>query len=327
MRRAIQNPALYAALALYAAGLSYFTSAGLCFADACGQTARYTLLGYPWGIWGAVFYAAVAGLFIVGAVQPLRAVMLFAVGIHVYLVAVLVRDGISCLLCLHLAFLAAGLAVAAFTVKLSPLVARRHALLLFLPAAVLAPAMFGYAHNQREPDLASALDALQAKEPRVGAHAPALAAAGALAVVPTAPVAKPEEPAALVTHSGEPTSGPPERNATLSAFDARGAAVSLNLKERPALIFSWWCKACGKVLSEMGKVPPGERPVLVARIRDRNNTQAELQRSQEKVGPLGTAYYIFEPPVEGVPALLWHDGEQVRSAVGAAAALEAMGRR
>lgn len=324
MRRVIQSPALYAALALYAAGLSYFTSAGLCFADACGQTARYTLLGYPWGVWGAVFYAAVAGLFVVGAVQPLRVVMLFAVGVHVYLVAVLVRDGISCLLCLHLAFLALGLAVAAFTIKLSPLVARRHALLLFLPAAVLAPVMFGYAHSQRELDLADALNALQVKESRIDAHVPALAVAGTMAVVPAVPAAKPEEPA--VARSEEPASEPPKQDAVLPVFDAQGAVVSLNLMERPALLFSWWCSACGKVLSEPVRVPPGERPVLVARIKDRNSVQTELQRSREKAGPLGPVHYVLEPPVEGVPALLWHDGEQVRSAVGAAAVLEAMDR-
>jgi len=326
LRCVFQSPALYTALALYAAGLSYFTSAGLCITDACGQTVHYAFLGYPWGVWGAVFYAVVAGLFAAGAVWPLRAAMLVGVGVHAYLVAILIRNGISCLLCLHLAFLALGLAVAAFTVRLSPLVARRYAFLFSLPAIaiVLAPAMFGYAHTQREPDLAEVLDALRqeaAGEFRAGTHS-AQTAADFREPVPA------DEPAKPAAHPEKPVPEPSPKQEgpepVLLAFDARGTVVQLNLRERPALLFSWWCSSCDRALSEAIKMPPERRPVPVATyFRDRNNLQAEIQRSQEKASLLGPVYHVLEPPAEGVPALLWHDGE-LRTVVGAASVLDAM---
>jgi hypothetical protein len=54
-------------------------------------------VGYPWALWGTLFYLAVSVLFLTGAKHPLQGFMLLGTGTHAYLVYIMVRDGFWCL--------------------------------------------------------------------------------------------------------------------------------------------------------------------------------------------------------------------------------------
>lgn len=90
-----------------------------------------------------------------------------------------------------------------------------------------------------------------------------------------------------------------------------GEKTKLDLTEKPALLFAAWCKGCEAALKDAAVLPESERPYLVAVCR----TDADVDGAKDKLaaaGLAGKSFYVlrdFPYGVQGVPALLWWDGE------------------
>lgn len=89
-------------------------------------------------------------------------------------------------------------------------------------------------------------------------------------------------------------------------------AVEINIKEKPALLFAWWCPHCDFALQKVSKYNSIDRPYLVACYND-GDQRNYIEKKLAKAGLRDTEYFIFEGnlPVDGVPTLVWWDKEQL----------------
>ncbi len=105
-----------------------------------------------------------------------------------------------------------------------------------------------------------------------------------------------------------------------------GAALCLDLKERPALLFAVWCPHCQDALKEAAELPPERRPWLVA-VWLREGDAGRIGGKLAECGLAGEPWYLAEAPpegVRGVPCLVWWEGG-LEYAQGAGAVAEKLG--
>lgn len=303
MRRVLLSPYFNAALALYAAGLSYSTITALCINDSCGHTANYGLMGYPWGIWGTLFYLTVSMLFLTGTKHPLQVLTLLGTGTHAYLIFIMIWDGFWCLTCLHIAFVALALAIASFMYQ--PVKSR----LCMVPIGAACVLFFfgSHAYTYAEPDLVKMLQAANSS----------IVQDEAIPAGWQEPVAEPFPQATQEDTQPVSMEKPTQEVVNIEVLDFNKNPVVLDIKNQPVLFFAWWCSSCDAALKEVARMPVHERPALVATFfKDPDNLVSELQQSRGKALGLNPVYYALTAPVQGVPALLWHDGNDLRTAVG-----------
>lgn len=90
-----------------------------------------------------------------------------------------------------------------------------------------------------------------------------------------------------------------------------GTQVCLNVKDRPALFFAVWCPHCKDALQEISGLPPEKRPyIIVTYLQDGDLEKVPAKLAEN--GLAGEKYYSSQKPpdeIQGVPALLWWDGE------------------
>lgn len=96
--------------------------------------------------------------------------------------------------------------------------------------------------------------------------------------------------------------------AALAVETPDGEEILLDLQERPALLFAWWCSHCSEALEAAARME-AEMPYLVA-VYLRGNDAPKIEQKLQEAGLAGPYYLLRdEPPVDGVPALLrWEDG-------------------
>lgn len=83
-------------------------------------------------------------------------------------------------------------------------------------------------------------------------------------------------------------------------------AVELNIQQKPALFFAWWCPPCDFALQNIAKYNITDRPYLVACFND-GDQRDYIEKKLQKAGMKDAEYFIFQgtPPVNGVPVLVW----------------------
>ncbi|ABO49370.1 VanW family protein [Desulforamulus reducens MI-1] len=92
----------------------------------------------------------------------------------------------------------------------------------------------------------------------------------------------------------------------LNVYTPQGSETELDLSEKPALLFAWWCPHCDYVLQEIAQYSLSDRPYLVVT----NLKGDDLKAIDEKLkanGLAGVPYFLYyeQPPVESVPASIW----------------------
>ncbi|MBE3582142.1 MAG: hypothetical protein IMW96_11025 [Thermoanaerobacteraceae bacterium] len=95
-----------------------------------------------------------------------------------------------------------------------------------------------------------------------------------------------------------------EKGPSVAVMTPDGRQVKLDLSQRPALYFAWWCPACREVLREVAHIPVEKRPYLVAVC----STGADVSRTAAKLAEVGLGDPVFyisrETPGNVLPALL-----------------------
>lgn len=274
-----------------------------CPGGTCGPAAM--LLGRSVWLWGAAFYSlAAVGCLVLGRRNLFPHALLAAALLHwVFLGREWVAGGEFCVLCAGFAAqetLAAGLAL---------LAARASGVEKDRPFWAAGPLRV----------LALLALALLAANPSPGRVPPPTGTPGVLIG---------GHPAAAAGRAGVPV-GAAEARAAECLLPVRapdGAALCLDLKERPALLFAVWCPHCVDALKVAAELPPERRPYLVvAYLRE-----GDLKAIEEKLAECGLAgepWYLAEAPpegVRGVPCLVWWEGG-LKYAQGAGAVTEKLG--
>lgn len=95
-----------------------------------------------------------------------------------------------------------------------------------------------------------------------------------------------------------------------------GEEVLLDLRERPALLFAWWCSHCAAALEAAAGLPEGKRPYLVATYL-RGDDTPKIEEKLREASLAGPCYLLpGEPPVGEVPALLWWESGGLKAVQG-----------
>ena len=98
--------------------------------------------------------------------------------------------------------------------------------------------------------------------------------------------------------------------ATLTVLTPEKTAATLDLKERPALLWAWWCSHCQKELRRLARQPAGKRPYLVMTFA---TNQGDIEKARAKLAEAGmgneTFYILPDAKVDGIgiPTLLYWD--------------------
>lgn len=98
--------------------------------------------------------------------------------------------------------------------------------------------------------------------------------------------------------------------AAMIVLTTEKTAVTLNLKERPALLWAWWCPQCKKELHRLARHPAERRPYLVLAFA---KSDGDLERARSKLTEVGLDNEIFyilpdDKAYEiGIPAFLYWD--------------------
>lgn len=129
-------------------------------------------------------------------------------------------------------------------------------------------------------------------------------AVSVLAINPAPPVS--------FSSSSSATPAPPglTAGATLTVLTPEKTAATLDLKERPALLWAWWCPHCQKELRRLARQPAGKRPYLVLTFA---TNESDLEKARSKLAAAGigneTLYILPDAKVDGIgiPTLLYWD--------------------
>jgi len=117
----------------------------------------------------------------------------------------------------------------------------------------------------------------------------------------------PEPNEALTTGEENTNESLPE---ILNVVGQDGGTVALNIKERPALMFAWWCAHCDDVLQDISRITPDKRPYLVVTYLQGTNDDIYIEQKLKSNGLASSPYFVLkEDPekIEGVPVLVWYD--------------------
>ncbi len=257
-------------LAALAAGVMY----PQCLSDACLKLPG--IFGRSWFLWGALFYAVSAVLYL--NARRKRPVMAFLAGGAAFHVALMgygyALHGSVCSLCWKFAALDIAL-----------------------------PALYFYA-----PGLGPLAQKIKAPAWALPVIAAAFLAVNPAAVADGGPARKSNPPVAV---AGILTENP-ETPATISVFTAQGQSAELDLKHKPVLFFAAWCPHCDEALRAVSALPEEKQPYLVAtfiRKGDAEKIPAKLSQN----GLAGQKYYLTDAPPElqMVPALMYQTGGNV----------------
>lgn len=85
-----------------------------------------------------------------------------------------------------------------------------------------------------------------------------------------------------------------------------GNTTQLDISQKPALFFSWWCANCDQVLKDYAQYNPDKRPYMVAIFLKGTDDKKYIEQKLQANGIKGE-YYIYKktPPIESVPMLIW----------------------
>ena len=124
-----------------------------------------------------------------------------------------------------------------------------------------------------------------------------------LAINPAPPVSF------LPGSSGVPAPPGLTAGATLTVLTPEKKAVTLDLKERPALLWAWWCPHCQKELRRLARQPAGKRPYLVLAFATSDNDFKKARSKLIEAGLGNEIFYILpdEDGEIGIPAILYWD--------------------
>ncbi|MDQ0287520.1 putative membrane protein [Desulfofundulus luciae] len=291
-------------LLLSLAALAFWLLEPSCASGACSAVAQLdSFLGRPWWLWGALYYS-VAGILCLGLLKNrltgtlLAAGAVFHAGLVGYGYAV---TGHVCPACWKFAAIGALLAV------------------------------FYWGLPDKKPGHTAYVSAGPAR-------ALAVIALTLLVVNPgTKPVAVPPATAAAMAAVTESQSGsfktgePKATNETapdqIRVFTSDERETYLDLREKPALFFAAWCPHCLEALRDAARLSPEKRPYLVVTYLREGDAEKAREKLAEN-GLAGESYYLAENPpegVQGVPALVWMEGSELRHVEGAGAIAEKLG--
>lgn len=324
------------------AGLAYFILAlgslvlwSMGFNPYCGSG---LFLGRPLLLWGAAAYACMAVLCFGGIERRFVITGAFSLAaIHTFFLVLAWRDsGYLCPACASFLGVEAALAVLLYFSRQGK---KRYPVLLTLAGVFLlvstglmaynpyvfrhglfeggvttaeagpafegngveAPSEESVSGNLEKPPVgAAASDAEQAELGRPTVYSPA--ANKAQTVAKGAGAAAPQNSPVSGAQKDEKKQA--EKGPRVAIMTPDGRQVKLDLSQRPALYFAWWCPACREVLREIAHIPVEKRPYLVAVC----STGADVSQSAAKLAEAGledSAFYISrETPGNVLPALL-----------------------
>ncbi|QGP93383.1 hypothetical protein MGLY_27910 [Neomoorella glycerini] len=321
------------------AGLAYFILAlaslilwSTGFNPYCGYG---LFLGRPLLLWGATAYACMAVLCFAGAKRKVAiAGAAFLPAVHAAVLALAWRDsGYLCPACVT--FLVIEAVLAAFLVfargrKQYPVFLSLAGVFLLVGTGLLAynPSVSGYVMPagsaaeavsggagseavvpdgaaafgtpEKSPVGMAAVDAGQVEPGRPLVYNPPAGAAPALA----------DSAAAAVPGKKYPVAKGP----SVAVTTAGGKKVELDLSQRPALYFAWWCPACREVLREMARLAGEKRPYLVSVSYTAGDVNRSLQEVARAGLPGGEVYFSRGVPGNpgGIPVLLYAEGGEVK---------------
>ncbi|MTI84367.1 MAG: hypothetical protein FH756_10780 [Firmicutes bacterium] len=95
-------------------------------------------------------------------------------------------------------------------------------------------------------------------------------------------------------------------NYILNVGNSHGVETKIDLSQKPALMFAWWCGHCDQVLKDYSGLRPDDRPYLVAVYPKGINDRQYVEQKLKANGLNGEYYICYEsPPVESIPMLVW----------------------
>lgn len=106
---------------------------------------------------------------------------------------------------------------------------------------------------------------------------------------------------------------PVDTGAILTVENSHGITTQIDISQKPALFFAWWCAHCDQALKDYARFKPDKRPYLVAVYLKGNNDREYIEQKLKANGIKGE-YYIYNetPPVESVPMLVWWSGGEIK---------------
>lgn len=99
----------------------------------------------------------------------------------------------------------------------------------------------------------------------------------------------------------------------LTVENSHGVETQIDLSQKPALMFAWWCGHCDQVLKDYSALRPDDRPYLVA-VHSKGINDRQYVEQKLKANGLDGEFYIYyeEPPIESIPMLVWYSEEKLQ---------------
>jgi len=99
----------------------------------------------------------------------------------------------------------------------------------------------------------------------------------------------------------------------LTVENRHGVETQIDLSQKPALMFAWWCGHCDQVLKDYSALRPDDRPYLVA-VHSKGINDRQYVEQKLKANGLDGEFYIYyeEPPIESIPMLVWYSEEKLQ---------------
>lgn len=126
------------------------------------------------------------------------------------------------------------------------------------------------------------------------------------------PVNQPLENNTIIYQENDKTFGP-----VFKAFNKNGKIKEIDLRKKPALLFSEWCPHCSDALEIIAENYKKNPPYLVAVFTDFDNKK-EIEQKLKDAGLEGFDYYISlaKPPINKVPRMVWWEDKLVVVKIG-----------
>ncbi|SFR12575.1 VanW like protein [Desulfoscipio geothermicus DSM 3669] len=257
-------------------------------------------LNRSWFLWGAVYYS-IAGILTTWFNKNWAVIALLINGILFHFFLIVNGYKITNLLCpICIAFLGAEIVLLILYVMEKP--QQQNKYLVFGPGkAVFMVALIVFALNPAsiEIPIDSHVASAEVKHEESGA------------------LIQETEPSAMVDQVDEAEKpGQVDTGKILTVENSHGITTQIDISQKPALLFAWWCAHCDQALKEYAKYQPDKRPYLVAVFLKGTNDREYIEQKLKANGIKGE-YYIYRetPPVESVPVLIWRTGGKINKAV------------
>jgi thiol-disulfide isomerase/thioredoxin len=101
----------------------------------------------------------------------------------------------------------------------------------------------------------------------------------------------------------------------IKVINSQGNETVIDISQRPALLFSWWCSHCDRVLKDIAQYNELNKPYLVAVYPKGENNKKYIEQKLKSCGLKDEPYYVYsdQPPINSIPILIWVSGNELKT--------------